>query len=102
MPTYQYHCSDCGHDFEEFQSITEDPIDTCPKCGKKPHRVISGGAGFVLKGTGFYATDYRSSEYKKQASKDSSLGSSSESTTKSKSKSKDKSKAGSSSKPKDP
>jgi putative FmdB family regulatory protein len=100
MPTYQYHCPDCGHDFEEFQSITEEPIGECPKCGKKPHRVISGGAGFVLKGTGFYATDYRSSEYKKEASKDGPLGSAASST--STSTTKDKAKDKTSSKPKDP
>ena len=100
MPTYQYHCPECGHDFEEFQSITEEPIETCPSCGEKPHRVISGGAGFVLKGTGFYATDYRSAEYKKEASKDGSLGSAASTT--SKGKSKEKSSSSSSNKSKDP
>jgi putative FmdB family regulatory protein len=71
MPTYQYRCSSCGHEFEEFQSITEDPIERCPRCGKKTHRIISGGAGFLFKGSGFYITDYRSKEYKDKAKKES-------------------------------
>ncbi len=71
MPTYQYKCPHCENEFEEFQSITEDPIDKCPQCGKKPRRIITGGAGFLLKGSGFYTTDYRSESYKAAAKKDS-------------------------------
>lgn len=59
MPTYQYRCPHCGHEFEEFQSMSEDPIDVCPTCGKTPQRLISGGAGLIFKGTGFYITDYK-------------------------------------------
>ncbi len=70
MPTYEYKCSSCNHFFEEFQSIIENPVEKCPECGEKPERIISGGAGFVLKGTGFYQTDYRNSQYKSDASKD--------------------------------
>jgi len=67
MPTYDYQCSD-GHRFEVFQKMTDDPASTCPECGKPAERVISGGAGFLFKGDGFYITDYRSEEYKKKAS----------------------------------
>ena len=72
MPTYQYRCDHCGHEFEEFQSMTEDPIDVCPKCQGKPRRLISGGAGLLFKGSGFYITDYRSSKYKADRSNDTS------------------------------
>ncbi len=77
MPTYQYICNDCGHEFEEFQSISALPLTECPKCGGHVERVISGGAGFLFKGSGFYITDYRSKGYKEAAQKDVSGGSSS-------------------------
>lgn len=67
MPTYQYTCADCGHEFEEFQSMTEDPLDKCPKCGGAAQRRISGGAGLLFKGSGFYTTDYRTDSYKSAA-----------------------------------
>jgi putative FmdB family regulatory protein len=70
MPTYQYKCHDCGYLFEEFQSITEPALTECPKCRGKVERVISGGAGFLFKGSGFYITDYRSDKYKKAAEMD--------------------------------
>jgi putative FmdB family regulatory protein len=72
MPTYQYRCPECGHEFEEFQSMTEDAIETCPKCQGKTKRLISGGAGILFKGSGFYQTDYRSSSYRKDAQKEKS------------------------------
>ena len=72
MPTYQYKCPTCSHEFEEFQSITEDAIEKCPACGKKTQRLISGGAGLLFKGSGFYTTDYRSDSYKKDSKADSS------------------------------
>ena len=72
MPTYQYHCSHCVSDFEEFQGINEPPLTKCPKCGQKPRRIITGGAGFLLKGSGFYSTDYRSESYKAAARKETS------------------------------
>ena len=59
MPTYEYHCKDCGFEFEEFQSIASEPISICPKCSEKVKRKISGGAGLIFKGTGFYITDYK-------------------------------------------
>jgi putative FmdB family regulatory protein len=64
MPTYQYRCNECRHEFTEFQSITADPLSTCPECGGAVKRLISGGAGFLFKGDGFYTTDYRSENYK--------------------------------------
>ena len=72
MPTYEYACGACGHKFEEFQSITAKPTVKCPKCGKrKVKRLISAGAGFIFKGSGFYITDYRSDQYKEAAKNDS-------------------------------
>jgi putative FmdB family regulatory protein len=66
MPTYDYVCEDCDHQFELFQSITAKPIRKCPKCGKPTvHRLIGAGAGIIFKGSGFYCTDYRSDGYKK-------------------------------------
>ena len=58
MPTYQYRCEKCGHEFEEFQRITAPSLKTCPKCKGKINRIITGGSGFIFKGSGFYATDY--------------------------------------------
>jgi len=74
MPTYQYKCTECGFEFEEFQSMNDKPLDTCPKCGGKPERIITGGAGFLFKGSGFYITDHRSKAYKEAASKEKSSG----------------------------
>ncbi len=71
MPTYQYRCNDCQHEFEEFQSMLDEALTKCPECDGKIQRLISGGSGFLFKGSGFYVTDYRSSQYKKDASKDS-------------------------------
>ena len=70
MPTYEYKCEACGHKFERFQSITADPIKQCPQCKKnKVKRLISGGAGLIFKGSGFYITDYRSEGYKEKEPK---------------------------------
>ncbi len=59
MPTYEYICKSCGYEFEEFQSITAEPISVCPKCQGRVERKISAGAGLVFKGSGFYITDYK-------------------------------------------
>jgi putative FmdB family regulatory protein len=59
MPTYEYECSKCKYIFEEFQNITDKPLKHCPRCKGNLRRIISGGAGFILKGSGFYATDYK-------------------------------------------
>ena len=57
MPTYEYQCPE-GHVFDKFQKMTEKPRAKCPVCGKTATRKISGGAGLVFKGSGFYITDY--------------------------------------------
>jgi putative FmdB family regulatory protein len=57
MPTYEYQCPE-GHVFEKFQKMSEKPRGKCPVCGKAAARKISGGAGLVFKGSGFYITDY--------------------------------------------
>ncbi len=70
MPTYEYRCTECGHEFEAFQTMSEAPVATCPTCRGKVERKISGGAGLLFKGSGFYITDYRSKEYKKAEAKE--------------------------------
>jgi len=66
MPTYDYVCDACGHEFEEFQYIKEEHLKKCPQCKKmKLRRLIGAGGGIVFKGSGFYQTDYRSESYKK-------------------------------------
>ena len=78
MPTYEYVCDKCGHTFEKVQSMSAATLEICPKedCARKPwakgkvHRAISGGAGLLFKGSGFYITDYRSEKYKEAARKD--------------------------------
>ncbi len=59
MPTYDYECQSCGHVFEHFQSMSEDPLSECPKCGNPVKRLIGGGMGIIFKGSGFYVTDNR-------------------------------------------
>jgi putative FmdB family regulatory protein len=79
MPTYEYICEKCGHEFEVPQSISAGPLRICPKelCGRKKwgrgrvKRRISTGGGLLFKGSGFYITDYRSEGYKQAAKKDS-------------------------------
>jgi putative FmdB family regulatory protein len=79
MPTYEYACSKCGHEFEKFQSMAEKPLAVCPKelCAQKKWgkgkviKKISAGAGLIFKGSGFYITDYRSENYKEAAKKES-------------------------------
>lgn len=82
MPTYEYVCEKCGHTFDLFQSIKDEPLKTCTeqKCklkkwGKGPvKRAIGAGAGLIFKGSGFYITDYRSENYKQAAKKESGGG----------------------------
>ena len=66
MPTYEYECQRCGTTFEEFQSITADPLTECRQkgCRGKVKRLIGAGGGLLFKGSGFYITDYRSDGYK--------------------------------------
>ena len=70
MPTYEYQCRSCAQRFEARQSITASPRRRCPHCGKTVDRLISAGAGFLFKGSGFYSTDYRSTPYRQAAKKD--------------------------------
>jgi len=78
MPTYEYICEKCGHEFETVQSISAGPLRICPKelCGRKKwgrgrvKRRISTGGGLLFKGSGFYITDYRSEGYQQAAKKD--------------------------------
>jgi putative FmdB family regulatory protein len=57
MPTYEYECKSCGHTFDSFQSMSEEPLKICPECGKEVRRLIRGGTGLIFKGSGFYITD---------------------------------------------
>jgi putative FmdB family regulatory protein len=83
MPTYEYACAKCGHEFEIFQSMKDKPLTVCPKekCklkrwGKgRVKKLLGTGAGLIFKGSGFYITDYRSEKYKEAAKKESSAGS---------------------------
>ncbi|MBE0433185.1 zinc ribbon domain-containing protein [candidate division WOR-3 bacterium] len=59
MPTYEYECTGCEYTFDEFQKITDRPLTKCPKCGGPVRRLISGGAGLIFRGSGFYVTDYK-------------------------------------------
>jgi putative FmdB family regulatory protein len=62
MPTYEYRCKSCGHEFEELQSMTAAPLTICPKCAEPTlRRVMGGGGGMIFKGSGFYLTDYKKS-----------------------------------------
>ena len=93
MPTYDYECDACGHEFELFQSISDPVKRKCPECNKlKLRRLFGTGAAVVFKGSGFYETDYRSESYKKGAkeakkSKEKAKSKSSESNSKKSSKS---------------
>ncbi|TWT90116.1 Zinc ribbon domain protein [Pseudobythopirellula maris] len=71
MPTYDYECDACGHEFELFQQMSDPVKRKCPECSKlKLRRLFGTGAAVVFKGSGFYETDYRSDSYKKAAEKD--------------------------------
>jgi putative FmdB family regulatory protein len=70
MPTYDYECTKCGHQFEKFQAMSDPLVKTCPKCKGKVKRLIGAGAGLLFKGEGFYITDYRSKDYKEKSKSD--------------------------------
>jgi putative FmdB family regulatory protein len=72
MPTYEYRCLSCKHEYELVQRMSDPPRKRCPKCGKKVERLIGAGAGLLFKGSGFYITDYRSPEYQAKAKAESS------------------------------
>jgi putative FmdB family regulatory protein len=88
MPTYDYECDACGHEFELFQGINDPLKKKCPECKKsKLRRLFGTGAAIVFKGEGFYQTDYRSESYKKGAEADRKSQESSKKETKKESKS---------------
>jgi putative FmdB family regulatory protein len=78
MPTYEYHCTKCGKNFESVQSMRDEPFRECPQelCQQKKwghgkvKRLLGTGAGLIFKGSGFYTTDYRSNSYKEQAKRE--------------------------------
>jgi putative FmdB family regulatory protein len=71
MPTYDYVCEACSHEFEAFESIKADPQTTCPHCHEDSlRRKIGPGSAILFKGSGFYQTDYRSQSYKEKAKAD--------------------------------
>ena len=111
MPTHEYVCDACNHQFDEFQSFSDKPLKKCPECKKsKLRRLFGTGAALIFKGSGFYQTDYRSESYKAgakadappaaadSAKSDSSKSDSSSSSAKSESKSSDSKPSGSSGK----
>ena len=76
MPTYDYVCRSCGHQFELFQTISAPVKRKCPQCAaRKLERLIGAGSGVLFKGSGFYQTDYRSDSYKKAAAAEKGGGS---------------------------
>lgn len=98
MPTYEYACHKCGHEFEAVHSMAAPSLKICPEdsCGQKKwgrgkvSKKIGAGAGLIFKGSGFYITDYRSENYKSSAKKDSAPGGDSKPAAKSESKSESK------------
>ncbi len=82
MPTYDYRCTSCGHEFELFQSMSESVRRKCPACGRLAlERLIGTGAALIFKGSGFYETDYRSKDYKSAQEADSKAAKGGESTS---------------------
>jgi putative FmdB family regulatory protein len=70
MPTYDYVCKKCGHAFEAFQSMKDDALTTCPKCGEESlKRLIGTGAGLIFQGSGFYETDFKTKSGKPSSEK---------------------------------
>jgi putative FmdB family regulatory protein len=61
MPIYEYQCTDCGHELESLQKMSEDPLLDCPECGKPALQKLISAAGFRLKGGGWYETDFKKS-----------------------------------------
>jgi putative FmdB family regulatory protein len=99
MPTYDYACDNCGHEFERQQRITEKPLKKCPKCGKDEARRMIGGGGFILKGGGWESDLYSGpSNRAKSESKSTDSSESSSTSTKAKPSSSSKATSGSSSK----
>jgi putative FmdB family regulatory protein len=64
MPIYEYRCSACGHQEDHLQKVSEAPLTKCPACGKRKYRKLLSAAGFQLKGSGWYATDFKNKSSK--------------------------------------
>lgn len=68
MPTYEYKCDNCGHEFDFYQLMKDDKLTKCPDCGKETlRRLIGTGSGLIFKGSGFYLTDYKNKPAEKTA-----------------------------------
>lgn len=74
MPIYEYACGNCGR-FEQFQKMSDEPLETCPSCGAPVRRVIGSNVNIIFKGSGFYTTDNRSKEYTEKAKSESKAAS---------------------------
>ena len=72
MPTYDYRCRKCEHQFEVFHGIHDRSVRKCPRCGGRARKVPAGGAGLIFRGSGFHITDYRSKDYKEKAKQEKS------------------------------
>ena len=70
MPIYEYRCSGCGHELEALQKLSDPPLTACPECGKPKLTKLVSAAGFQLKGSGWYATDFKGSGTKPAAKAD--------------------------------
>lgn len=74
MPIYEYQCTDCGHELEALQKMSEDPLQDCPECGKPALQKLVSAAGFRLKGGGWYETDFKKTGRKNVAESKSASG----------------------------
>jgi putative FmdB family regulatory protein len=86
MPIYEYRCGECGHQEDHLQKVSEKPLSKCPACGKKAYKKMLSAAGFQLKGSGWYATDFKTAA-KKPAEKKADLKSDAKAETKTEAKS---------------
>lgn len=67
MPIYEYRCDDCGSQKEHLQKMSDEPIAKCPSCGSTKYRKLLSAAGFQLKGSGWYATDFKNNDCKSES-----------------------------------
>jgi putative FmdB family regulatory protein len=98
MPIYEYRCDECGHQEEHLQKIVEKPLSKCPACGKKAYKKLLSAAGFQLKGSGWYATDFKTTA-KKPADKKTDLKADAKAETKTEAKADSKTESKTESKP---
>jgi len=70
MPIYEYRCEECGHQEDHLQKVSEKPLSKCPACGKKAYKKMLSAAGFQLKGSGWYATDFKTTGKKTEKKAD--------------------------------